>query len=368
MRQGRCGILYSYLKGSFTALDDSNLKKQLKGYLENLILGIEKGHKVAGVSLQTVSESDLEKFVRVGIEGDATLLRILGYNETDIDDHPVKRVLVGTTQFAPDYILRRQQKRLAVLDLKKPEEDLDNKKWAWQVLSYCQQMDAPIGLLFNGFSLRVFINTHDKQLSKYQNLFSEEPVATAEHTNLARMTELLSKFAVESLQSNPIALAKNLAGKQAVIIHGGKRQEEIRSILKKFLASSPSVDINGILSALTTVDSLWAELDPKPTEAELVAAWNTSSQATLQPPETNGKMSINPALRAKIVEVCALKGWEVIEKAQIKGLNYRLDGNEDKGFRPVSHGPNVPTGLCVQGKNTADAKKVIEELEKLKAK
>lgn len=346
-------------------MNDSNLKKRLKSFLENLIVGIEEGHKVAGVTLQTASEGDLEKFVRIGAEDDATLLRILGYNEADIDDHPVKRVLVGTTQFAPDYILRRQQKRLAVLDLKKPEEDLDNKKWAWQVLSYCQQVGAPLGLLFNGFSLRVFINTQDKKLAKYQELFSDEPVATAEHTNLTQMAELLSKFSAKALQTNPTRLAGSLANRQAKTIRGRKRKEKIRGILMKFLASSPPGDTNEVLSALATVDSLWTELDPKPTEAELIAAWSSAPTPAPSTSGSNKRRGINPALRDKIVEICALRSWEVIERAQIRGLNYRLDGVEEKGYRSVPQGPNVPAGLCVQGKSTADAERVIRELEKL---
>lgn len=71
-------------------------------------------------------------------------------------------------------------------------------------------------------------------------------------------------------------------------------------------------------------------------------------------------------MRALITEICAQKSWGVIEKAQIKGLNYRFDGVKDNGFYPVPAGPNVPLGLCVQGKDTKGATKVIAELEKLK--
>ena len=238
------------------------------------MLGVEKGHKVAGVTLQIVSESDLERFVRVGVEGDATLLNILGYSGTNVDDHPIRRVLIGTTQFAPDYVLRHQQKNLAVLDLKKPEEDLNNKNWVGQVLSYCQQIKppAPLGLLFNGYALRVYINTHDRQLSKYHEWFSEEPVATAEHSDFEGMAGLLSKFYFKSLQANPIALTKKLAnieiGKRKPVM----RQKQIRSILAKSLTTSPPGDIHEVLSALATVNSLWRDIDPPDTtEAELVS-------------------------------------------------------------------------------------------------
>lgn len=351
-------------------LDDVNLKKQLKSYLENLVLGIEQGHKVAGVTLQTVSESDLEKFVRVGLEGDTTLLRILGYNETNVDDHPVKRVLVGTTQYSPDYIMRRQQKHLAVLDLKRPEEDLNNKLWAWQVLSYCEQIDAPIGILFNGYALRVFINTHDKQLARHKNRFSDEPVATAEHingehSNWISMIKLLSRFSAEALQANPIGLAKKLANERIIEIGKRDRQKEIRSILTNNLASSPPGNINDVLSALATVDTLWENIALKPTVTDLIAAWNSKPLSTATLAAKSARTGINAALREKIVEVCGLKGWEAIQNANIKGLNCRLDGVEEKGYRLVPQGPNVPPGLCVQGKDTPGAKRVIEQLDKV---
>ena len=147
-------------------MSESRLHTEIKTYLTNLIQGIERGFKVAGVNHQIVNEIDLERFVGVETEGDDTLLKTLGYTRATVDDHPTRNVLIGRMQFRPDYVLRNQQKDLAVLDLKRPDEDLNSKLWAFQVLTYCQQLEVPFGLLFNGRSLRVFINTKCKQLSR----------------------------------------------------------------------------------------------------------------------------------------------------------------------------------------------------------
>ncbi|MCW3096618.1 MAG: hypothetical protein JWL77_2236 [Chthonomonadaceae bacterium] len=346
-------------------MNGSQLQAEIKLYLINLIQGIDQGFKVAGINLQIVSESDLERFVCVKTEGDDTLLKILGYNRATVDDHPTKRVLIGIMQFQPDYVLRNQQKCLAVLDLKKPEEDLNNKKWASQVLTYCQQIEAPFGLLFNGRSLRVFINTECRQLSRYEPRFSIEPVASGEFDKLDQMANLLSKFSFESLEANPMALARKLANAEISIREGQERRKAIYGVLAKSLAASPVGDIREILSALATVTTMWTAVEPKPTDAELIEVWESRSVVPDSRQGTGESTRANPALRAKIAEICSVKGWEVVKQAHIKGLNCRLDGVEEKGFRLVPAGRGVPDGLCVQGKDIPGAKRILQELDRL---
>lgn len=348
-------------------MNSPNSKQQMTNYLKQLVVGIETGHKVAGVTFQMVSESDLERFVRVGSAGDDTLLRTLGYDTTTVDDHSGQIVQMGTKQYVPDYVLHYQKQRLAVLELKRPDAKLDNKDWTWEVLSYCQQLGAPLGLLFNGSALRVFINTQHRQLSKhiYKDLFSDEPVATADCSDIVKMVDLLCKFSAEALQANAVKLARELANKRIKGIGGEKRKTVIRAILAQALVSSPAGDIDQILEALATVSSLWTELDPKPDGNELAKAWQSMPAPSNPQPAVGSRKGINPALRAKVAEVCGRKGWNVVANANIEGLRYRLDGNKLNGYHSVTQGPGVPDGLCVQGVSTPVAESIMVELKKL---
>ena len=220
-------------------------------------------------------------------------------------------------------------------------------------------------MLFNGRSLRVFINTQYRPLSRYKVKFAEAPVASAEYDKLDEMVDLLSKFSFESLGANPLALARRLANAEIRRREREGRGQAIYSVLEKSLTASPVGDIRAILSALAAVTSMWAAVEPKPTDAELFAVWEAQSAAHIPPRRLGKPLRTNPALRAKIAEICFLKGWEVVEKANIAGMNCRFDGAEEKGFRLVTPGRGVPDGLCVQGRDTSGAKRILEELDRL---
>ena len=266
-----------------TAQGNVGLKRQLKSYLRNLVAGIDKGHKVVGVTLKTESESDLEKFVRVGQKRDATLLRLLGYDERTANDHPVKKTVIGHTQYAPDYVLDQGQNPLAILELKGPDEKLDN--WTGQVLSYCKEIKAPLGLLFNGRSLRVFINTQHEQLLEHDDLFGKQPVAEVGYENLQDMVNLFSKFSAESLKTNSLSVAKDLAEKRA-------RWLIILEILSKNLSPAASDDT---VAHLAQAPHLWNEINPAPTRTELISVWRGR-----KPTKNGGIGPVNPRMREKI--------------------------------------------------------------------
>ena len=179
------------------------------------------------------------------------------------------------------------------------------------------------------------------------------------------MADLVSKFSYASLAVNPMALARRLATAEISIRAGEERRKAIHDVLTKSLTASPVGDIGEILSALSTVPTMWTAVEPKPTEAELAAAWESRSSAHASRQPTGNSARANPALRAKIAEVCSVKGWEVVNRAHIKGLRVRFDGVEEQGFHLVPVGPGVPAGLCVQDRDTPGAKRVLQELDKL---
>lgn len=234
------------------------------------------------------SEADIEQLFRVetqeqlalwelkGIERkNKTFLEMLGYSNSDIEDHPVKVVVVGQIRYAPDYILKRQQKKLAIIDLKAPGQNLDRERWMGQIKSYCRELNIPIGVLFNGTELRVFVNTDFPGLRKHRDLFLDQPVASANFQGSKgsyerkQMVDILLKFAAETLEPNPVAIANGFAKKQRELIDSRNRQKRIQNRLMSILAN-PSAPM---FRALASVEGIWDDTEQKPSEVELIKSW-----------------------------------------------------------------------------------------------
>lgn len=343
----------------------SDTRKRLSDFLRKLIEGIED----QGIQ----SETDLDQVFRVESEAqavlwkvrgipktdeNATLLEILGYGVSNVEDHPVKKVVVGTIHYAPDYILKHQQRLLAIIDLKAPGVNLDHEKWMGQIYSYCRELKVPLGLLFNGREVRVFINTEVKGLTRYKDLFSSQPVAAASYHDQKQMAEILLRFAASSLQSDPIIVARTLANKRARELKDKQRQKRIQEQLRHLLAN-PTDELFALLS---TLDGVWGDIEPNPSEAELVAAWRLRP-LTANPVEPMPKGSINAKMRQTIAQVCKEKGWDFLKTKQINGLRYRQHGGNGYYLVPQSQG--VPTDLYVQGVPSEDAKRITQQLEQL---
>jgi len=262
----------------------NNLRQLLGDYLQALSDGIE--------CQEIQSESDVEQMVRVETEQqlalwkrrrmiraeNSTLLEILGYSATNVDDHPLKKVVVGQIRYAPDYILRSQQKMLAIVELKAPDQNLDRERWIGQINSYCKELKVPIGLLFNGTDLRVFINTAIKPLEKYKDLFDCQPVASAGAHQRKQMIDILLKLTALSLEDNPVSVASGFARKRRTEFDDRDRQKKIQNTLNDALMN-PSDEVFADLAAL---DGIWGNVDTKPSEQELKSAWNATQATTLQ--------------------------------------------------------------------------------------
>ena len=339
-------------------------QERLKSYLENLSVGIEQGHDVAGIQIRIASEKDLEKFVQVKSGEARTLLNLLGYSAFNVEDHPPKRTVIGRLVYAPDYVLNNEAgKALAVLDVKAPSESLEG--WEEQILSYCVAVNAPLGMLFNGRAVQVFVNTKHKAMKRYANRFPDKPVASANSSDPSRMVDLLNRFAWETLAPDVIAVARKLATEKITLINKKQREQKIAASLKIVFATPPPEVLPNLFTALASADAFWSEISPKPTANELLRLWKELSagpKVTIPPLPRTG---VNPAVRAKIIEVCGKCGWKAIEDRRIRGLNYRVDGVNGKGYRKVGSGPGVPENLMVQGMDTPNAERVINELNAL---
>jgi hypothetical protein len=82
-------------------MNDTHLQEHLKIYLATVKQAIDSGLRVAGFTLNISDEKDLERFVLGRVAGDETLLKILGYTETSVDDHPARRTIIGRSQYVP---------------------------------------------------------------------------------------------------------------------------------------------------------------------------------------------------------------------------------------------------------------------------
>lgn len=255
-----------------SATANGDTRKRLAAFLTKM-RGIIDGEAIQ-------SEVDLEKFFQVESKAqldllagmgyikqpeNATLLEILGYEYGDVEDHPQKKVSIASSRYSPDYILKRNGKRLAIVDLKTPEVNLDRGKWAGQVCYYCHMENVPIGFLFNGRSLRVFVNVEFKGLTKYAAAFKEQPVAEADMDNERQMIDLLLKFAATHPEENPVAIARGLANQRLKELRDKAQKKDIESRLKELLACPP----DAMLEALPDL-SIWDGLTRKPSVGELL--------------------------------------------------------------------------------------------------
>ena len=257
------------------AVSVSDTRKRLTEFMANLSDAINRG------TIQT--EADLEKFVQVEskaqldlrealgyvkTEINATLLEVLGYRDEDVDDHPPKKVIIGQIRYSPDYVMKVKQKPFAVVDLKSPDTNIDHERWIGQIQCYCRDESAPIGILFNGRSLRVFVNTELKGLTKYHE-FKGQPVAAADQHEVKQIVELLLKFAHSLPEVNSTALARSFANKRLKERSNRQWKDAVVERMSGLL-NDPT---NDVLAAIATVESAWSEIEPKPSGADLELIW-----------------------------------------------------------------------------------------------
>lgn len=346
----------------------SDTKRQLLEFLQRVSSGIEnqaiqkEAHLEQLVRIQTTDQIALWEIQGLQkTESSATLLEILGYSGNDVEDHPKKKTVVGQISFAPDYVLKAGQKDLAVLDLKAPEETLDKEKWFGQIHSYYDQIKAPIGILFNGHSVRVYINVGLKGLANFREIFANQPVAMADFKKPKEMVELLLKLEAANLKADAVAVARKLAASEKRRIEDTHRQEKIRKCITEALLN-PSDDV---IAALLMVDGLWQDFDPVPTETQLLTAWSNRKEPslTVAAVKSTAKLGVNVVLRQKVADVCASKGWDYLMSHPIKGLSYH--NAKEKGYQPVPARTGVPVDLHVRGVSAETAERIIQQLDKL---
>ncbi len=281
--------------------------------------------------------------------------------------------IVGHTKYSPDYVLGTSQKVWAVLDLKAPGISLDDQEAVGQVQSYCARGEktSPLGVLFNGRSVRVFINPEYQGFAKYKKRshdldpakqinFYEAPVDAADDDTSA-IAQVLLKIAEVTLQENPASSARRMADAKVKNIKQGIWLREVRDRLRAAL-NDPSDEV---VRAVASVDSIWVGMEKEPEPADAVIAWHRRKETpiTVASVKATAKQSINGLLRQRVAEACKAKGWDYVQSRQIKGFRHRSVGGN--GYYLVPQRDAVPLDLYVAGVPTADAELIISQLEQI---
>lgn len=375
---------------------NTHLKQQLQEWMKQIEAAIVLG--------ALNSEKDLEEYVRVHSQQERdivaqrfqgtippSLFEILGYQADTCEDHPLLTpVFVGTNKNkpCPDYILREYDKKdMATWDLKAVTEPLNNKDFAGQIQSYCSHPDrpTPLGILFNGFSLRVFINPDYSKLARYQLAmlkkkhgenwsldFKTDPVIAVDKDDQDSNKQLIDSLILLSfsaLSSKAVTLAVQLANSAVKKELDKAEKRRIVACIHSALADPSDEIIRVVAEAIPQ----WEGFDSPPSSERALRAWKqreilvTKSKtlvASINTSNTNA-VSINSIVRQEVARICAdvNKGWDCLTKASIKGLRFRYEAGN--GYHPVPQTEGVPLNLHIGGLSTEDAKKVIKQLEAL---
>ena len=371
----------------------SDTKKHLIEWIEHVLEGIHKNY--------ITSESDLESKVRVlsdgnraiarfnnsGVDPPPTLLELLGYNDVTCDDHPTITTSIKghkAVKIIPDYIVKSiEQKDLATWELKAPAEDVDSRESVEQLMSYCLEAkrQTPIGVLFNGRKLRVYINPDYQGLGKYKKISEAEvPLIDFRHSPVLSLDlalpelddkkpykqvgDTLISLSCAILSAGSVNLAKKIADKRLGEIKDEKRNAQIVLCLQEAFASPT----DEILKAVTAAIHQWDGVEAPPGPDDAVRAWHNrkdkpKQSQTIKTVETQAKQSINGIVRQKVVQLCTSKGYAFLNNANVKGLRFRNEGGN--GYHPVPQAEGVPSNLFVGGLSSEDAKKVIYQLDAL---
>lgn len=240
--------------------------EKLQNLLERKIIrGIETYLPLGGTRFQIKNEKGVELFTE--INGGKTILKILGYKRSTVQDHPIK-IVMGVNVISPDYGLLVNGTHAAILDVKSPRENLDRHHE--QILSYCEHYKSPIGVLFNGKSVRLYVSTAliPGLDQRHRTEFDNKPVFAADITpmhngkvpeerqdDIKRMADILFMLSKDSFGNDAIAHARNLISTRIKEIDQAKEIEGRRqNIINRFslIKSNPS---NQVLSAIKRADT-----------------------------------------------------------------------------------------------------------------
>ncbi len=258
-----------------------DMKRLLRTYLSNLQRDINERKLPKEQYLEErvhLTEDRLAQLVAFGAQTSretATLFGILGYSPDRVNVQPTM-VYFGTRRVRPDYVLLREGRPSVVVDLKQPGLELAKEEFYGQLAFYIHKFEIPIGILFNGTNVHVFVNTHLPELRRHRGRFDEEPVWTATSADMDEMIETLCNISREALQNEPVVAARKyirwrstrdreIAIQKAIVQATDQRLAAIRTRLQEIRTTPPDY----VLTAICEYDDAWNSLLSTATMEEL---------------------------------------------------------------------------------------------------
>jgi len=220
----------------------------------------------------------------LNLAGSKTLLQALGYDNSQvISQYPVKGYASVRTYLADFRV--GSDAHSWVLELKSPSEKIDNPQFAKQVQDYMEgvnreQGGVPIGVLFNGYEARVFINPKYKALKSYSN---QTHASVRRASSIDELRLLFQDFQCTSAIPDTLKLARKLVQghirEEARIVKGKARVEKVQQLIAAMISCPEREVATAIIEAMPEL----SELNVRP--EELQTAWQSivaENEARLQ--------------------------------------------------------------------------------------
>lgn len=207
----------------------------------------------------------------LNLAGSRTLLQILGYdNGQSYPQYPVRGFGSVKTGYA-DFRVGGEN-HYWVLELKAPSEKVDNPDFAKQVQDYMEgvnedQGGVPLGVLFNGYEARVFINPKYRPLKSYSN---KSLVAVKKANNIDELGLLFQELQCNPSPPDTLKLARRYAQghsrEEAREQRDLARKEEVRKLVSCLLPCPEREVAAAIIEAIPRL----SELNVKPEQLQEV--------------------------------------------------------------------------------------------------
>ncbi len=213
-----------------------------------------------------------------------TLLQALGYDNSQVHpQYPMDGIATVKKCFADFRV--GSAPSFWVLELKSPSEKIDNPDFAKQLQDYMEgvnktQGGVPLGILFNGFEARAYINPKFKPLRNYTDKIG---VAVAKASDVSQLLLLFQELQCNSLPPDTLKLAKKLARTHSQILAKEKvdkdRKRRIREIVTVLLACPDKIVSDAIIQAVPDL----AEMNVSPDDFQEVWASIVADKALAKP-------------------------------------------------------------------------------------
>ena len=158
-------------------------------------------------------------------------MELLGYKDVNVANQ--QGIKAGVKKIIPDYIVQCNGKECFILDIKAPDVKLDGA--GDQILSYLMvhRKDIPLGVLFNGTEMQIYINTRLKNLTSNDELSENGLVKST--NRIVEISDLWLRLSCTALTSGSLTLARHLVRQYENDRKGQQRQRRVEDWLDNLL-------------------------------------------------------------------------------------------------------------------------------------